>query len=402
MNILYVSYDGVLEPLGQSQVLAYLVKLARAHKIILISFEKTEDWLQVDSREAIRARVTTAGIKWIPLRYHKRPSAIATLFDIVQGFIVGAWVVMRHRVCIVHARSYVPSVMALALKKLFRVKYIFDMRGFWADERVEGGLWPTNGRMYRVAKWFERRFLLNADFVVSLTRAAVDEMRTFPYLLEHMPRFEQITTCADLELFRAASSDPLRCPVDLPFTLGYVGSVGVWYLFDETLRCFQLLRQQLPDARMHIINRGGHDYIRERIAALEIDPENILLEEAGHKQVALSMQQMDAGIFFYKPTYSKKATAPTKLGEFLGCGVPCIGNSGVGDMASILENERVGVAMDNFDEPSMREAIDRLLRLVHTPGVKERCREAAIRHFSLERGVAQYAKIYNDLAGNSQ
>jgi glycosyltransferase involved in cell wall biosynthesis len=292
--------------------------------------------------------------------------------------------------------------MALALKKLFRVKYIFDMRGFWADERVEGGLWPTNGRMYRVAKWFERRFLLNADCVVSLTRAAVDEMRTFPYLLEHMPRFEEITTCADLELFRPASSDPLRCPVDRPFTLGYVGSVGVWYLFDETLRCFQLLRQQRPDARMYIINRGGHDYIRQRIAALEIDPENILLKEAGHKQVALSMQQMDAGIFFYKPTYSKKATAPTKLGEFLGCGVPCLGNSGVGDMASILENERVGVAMDNFDEPSMREAIDRLLRLIHTPGVKERCREAAIRHFSLERGVAQYAKIYNDLAGNSQ
>ncbi len=43
--------------------------------------------------------------------------------------------------------------------------------------------------------------------------------------------------------------------------------MGVWYLFDETLRCFQLLREKLPGARLHIINRGGHDYIRERLGA---------------------------------------------------------------------------------------------------------------------------------------
>ncbi len=114
------------------------------------------------------------------------------------------------------------------------------------------------------------------------------------------------------------------------------------------------------------------------------------------------MRQMDAGIFFIKPVYSKMASAPTKLGEFLGCGVPCLGNSGVGDMASILENEQVGVALNSFDEAAMSEAIDRLVQLIHTPGVKERCRGAAIRHFSLERGVAQYTKIYNDLAGKNQ
>lgn len=398
MSVLYISYDGVLEPLGQSQVLRYLERLAPDHKIVLVSFEKPDDWKHVARREALRNQIQTAGITWIPLRYHKRPSALATAFDIAQGLAVGAWAVMRHRVRVVHARSYVPSVIALVLKKVFQLKYIFDMRGFWADERVDGGLWPAGGRLYRVAKWFERRFLLNADCVVSLTQAAVDEMRTFPYLQGRMPRFELITTCADLELFRPSQDDPSLLPADRPFTLGYVGSVGVWYLFDETLRCFQLLRERLPNARLHIINRGGHDYIKERMAALNIDPATVQVEAADHAGVACAMQQMDAGIFFYKPAYSKKATAPTKLGEFLGCGVSCLGNHGVGDMAAILEKEQVGVALDRFDESAMREAIDRLLQLTQTPGIQARCREVATRYFSLDQGAARYRAIYDGLS----
>lgn len=394
---LYLTYDGILEPLGQSQVLRYLERLAGNHRIVLMSFEKPEDWAERERREELRRHVKDAGIVWIPLRYHKRPSALATAYDVARGTLVGAWAVARHRVRIVHARSYVASVIALPLKRLFGLKYVFDMRGFWADERVDGGLWPAGGRLYRVAKWFERRFLLNADCVVSLTNAAVAEMRTFPYLQGRMPRFEVISTCADLDLFRPAARRDMSDLSQKPFVLGYVGSVGVWYLFDEVLRFFELLRERVPRARLHILNRGGHAYIRDRIRALGIDPRLVAIEAADHSGVARAMQRMDAGIFFYKANYSKLATAPTKLGEFLGCGVPCLGNTGVGDMAKILEGEQVGVALESFTRESMAEGVDRLLRLVQAPDIQTRCRQAGLRHFSLETGVKLYRRVYQQL-----
>ena len=407
-KILYISYDGLLEPLGQSQVLRYQEGLARDYRIILLSFEKKEDWQQVERRDSLTKQIRGAGITWIPLRYHKRPSALATAYDIAQGLIVGIWAVWRHRIRIVHARSYVASVIALALKKMLLMKFIFDMRGFWADERVDGGLWPAGGRLYWVAKWFERCFLLNADYVVSLTQAAVVEMRTFPYLQNKMPLFEVITTCADLELFRHDYVENVDQSAFIPdlhqpqngagvFTLGYVGSVGVWYLFDETLRFFQLLRDRIPQARLHIVNRGGHDFIRERMAALKIDPSNVLIEAVDHANVAHVMRQMDAGVFFIKPVYSKKASAPTKLGEFLGCGVPCLTNVGVGDMEKILECEQVGIALNCFDETAMLKAIDRLLQLRHDPNITRRCRKVALRYFSLEDGIDRYRAIYDHL-----
>ena len=396
-RLLYISYDGILEPLGQSQVLAYLKRLAFDRYIHLISFEKAEDWANINERERIASDIAVAGIVWHPLRYHKRPSALATAWDIACGVVVGLWLVVRYRLRLVHARSYVPSVMALVLKRIAGVKYLFDMRGFWADERVDGGLWPKGSRLFRTAKWFERRFLLAADRVVSLTQAAVDEMLQFPYLQGRMPKFEVITTCADLDLFIPDSSESSTQKDDRPFTLGYVGSVGLWYLFDETLQCFKLLLQAIPDARLHILNRGDHTYIREQLNHHKVDPESVRLEAADHVGVVRAMCQMDAGIFFIKPVYSKMASAPTKLGEFLGCGIPCLSNAGVGDMAAILEGERVGVALEDFSEASMRDAIARLLQLAREPDIQHRCQQVAIGYFSLETGVQRYADIYDEL-----
>lgn len=399
MKILYVSYDGVLEPLGQSQVLRYLERLSDVHDIILVSYEKNNDWSNKEKRKVLELKIIDAGIKWIPLRYHKTPSGLATAFDIIHGLLVCFWITGSYRIQIVHARSYVPSVIALVLKKAFGSKYLFDMRGFWVDERVDGGLWPKGGRMFRVAKWFEKRFLINADRVVSLTSSAVDEMKKFSYLQGSMPKFETITTCTDFDVFKPGDTTSEQERESRPFTMGYVGSVGVWYLFDETLRCFKELQRQVPDARLHILNRGDHDYIRERIAAAGIRSELVLIEIADHVGVAKAMQHMDAGIFIIKPVYSKLASAPTKLGEFLGCGVPCLGNTNVGDMADILVGEQVGVALSSFDDDSIRKAIEQLLRLTKQSDIKNHCRSVAIRHFSLKDGVREYDRIYQELSG---
>lgn len=391
IGILYISYDGMLEPLGQSQVLAYLEKLADGRVVHLLSFEKPEDLTDRQRLSGVQARMDAAGIQWHVRRYHKRPTAIATSWDIGVGTLAGLRLVLRHRLCIVHARSYVAAVMALAIKRLTNVRFVFDMRGFWADERVDGGLWPREGRMYRVAKWFERRFLLRADHVVSLTQAAVREMEQFDYLQGKLPPMTVIPTCADLDRFVPALVKPDG------FVLGYVGSAGTWYLFDAAVACFAALRELQPQARWLIINRGEHDYIRERLAAGGVSMDAVELRSADHAEVPAQMARMHAGVFFIKPVFSKQASAPTKLAEFLGCGIPCLGNAGVGDMADVLEGERVGVALNDFSQASLRHGLERLIALSGQDDIQARCVAAARRHFSLDEGVARYRAIYDSL-----
>ena len=396
--ILYISYDGLLEPLGQSQVLGYLKKLAKKYSVHLISFEKPRAWRDKAVCRQLQNDVKKAGICWYALRYHKNPSAAATAYDIFQGILLATWIVWRHQVEIVHARSYVASVVALFLKKVFGVKFVFDMRGFWADERVDAGSWTRSGRLYRTAKWFERKFLLSADWVVSLSHAGVAEMQKFPYLQGYMPRFEVIPTCADLELFHPRDGETTETD-NGSFTIGWVGAVKGWYLFDEALLFFQALGKRIPKARLWILNRENHSYILDRLSVHGISQELVEIKSVEHGAVADEMARMDVGVFFIMPVFSKRASAPTKLGEFLGCGIPCVGNDGVGDMTQILESENVGVVIRDFDD-DREEAVNAVLSLCADPDVRQRCVRAARKHFSLDDGVAAYDRIYRKLVSN--
>ena len=393
-NVLYLTYDGLLEPLGQSQVLRYLEELAGRHDITLVSFEKKQDWDDWRLREGIADKVKRAGIHWIALRYHKRPSSLATAYDLMIVSLLSCLLVLQRRVAIVHARSYVAAVPALLLKKAFGKKFVFDMRGFWADERVERAGSSQGSAMYRVAKWFERRFFLHADAIVSLTHAGVAVIRQFPYLSGAAPYFEVIPTCTDLELFRLRPR-----PRPNSFVLGYVGSADTAYMFEPVLRCFKTLLGIRADARLLVVTRSSHDYVRALMQDLDIPQDRAEIKAVPHEQVALEMAKMDAAIFFVKPGFSACASVPTKLGELLGCGVPFLGNAGIGDIESILEQEAVGVVLRDFTPEAEQIGVSKLLQLCDDAEIRSRCAAVAGRLFSLQEGVRSYDRIYRAMAG---
>ena len=391
-QVLFVSYDGLMEPLGQSQIHQYLVPLSREHSITLLSFEKSADLGNAERFTRVRAEAAAAGIHWVPLRYHKRPAVLSTAFDLALGLIVGAWLVFRDGVRIVHARSYPPAVIALALKRTLGVRFVFDMRGFWADQRVDCGAWPR-GRLFRVAKWFERKFLVGADIVLSETKAAVEVMKEFDYLKAAAPRWGVVSTCTNLALFRPTGE---RRPG--PFTVGCVGSLGVWYLFDRMLESFKILKELRPDARLLIVNQGAHEFIRERLREGGVPDSCVELKAADFHEVASEYARMDVGLFYLKPCYSLAAVCPTKLGEFLASGVPCLTNDGVGDATEILEGEGAGVVLRSFAPDEQRRALSSLLELAGRPETSARCVEAARRHFDLAVGLETIASAYRSLS----
>ena len=81
-KVLYISYDGVLEPLGQSQVLNYLKILSSEHDIYLLTFEKRTD-LTSNNYQLVFDECKEHGIEWVHLDYHK--SLLGTYVDIIKG-----------------------------------------------------------------------------------------------------------------------------------------------------------------------------------------------------------------------------------------------------------------------------------------------------------------------------
>ena len=68
-EVLYISLDGMMEPLGQSQVLKYLEKLSATFQINLISFEKIHDLENTKLLNEIIKKCAENQISWYRLKY---------------------------------------------------------------------------------------------------------------------------------------------------------------------------------------------------------------------------------------------------------------------------------------------------------------------------------------------
>ena len=124
-KVLYLSYDGMTDPLGQSQVIPYLVGLSkRGCQFVLVSFEKKNNF-QV-RRENTERELAKYSIQWVPLVYHRSPPILSTLFDLYTLKRKVTKLHKEHKFKIVHCRSYITSLIGLSLKRRFGIKFVFE------------------------------------------------------------------------------------------------------------------------------------------------------------------------------------------------------------------------------------------------------------------------------------
>jgi len=401
-SVLYISYTGLMDPLGQSQVLQYVLALGRSgHRMTVLSFEKPDGLRDGKRVAAMRERCEQAGVDWRPRVWHNRPiGTLATLYDLVAGRKQAIRIAREIEADVVHCRSYIASLMGLAVKRATGARFIFDMRGFWPDERVDGRIWSKSSATYRIFKRVERSLFLNADHVISLTKAGISEYEAFDYMKGIPTKSTVIPTCTNLDMFQ---------PQDVPsegFTLGYVGSVGSWYLFDEVAKAVARAFVMRPDARFLVITKGNHDLVRNALGSAGADLDRVEVRGADFYEVSQQIARMDAGIFFIRPAWSKRASCPTRMGEFLACGKPCLANGGVGDVANDLQETGTGLALpplgtENVDLTNLDSALKTLFAMAADPEMRARCRIVAEERFSLASGVTAYSGIYEELAGRS-
>jgi glycosyltransferase involved in cell wall biosynthesis len=271
-NVLYLSYDGLTDPLGQSQILPYLVGLSKyGYRIVIISAEKKENYVQRSA--LIEQIIQDHHLVWEPVFYTKKPPVVSTLWDIYHIKQKSFDLHKIHHFRIVHCRSYITALIGLSLKRKKGIRFIFDMRGFWADERVEGGLWNLDNQLYRrVYQYFKRKekeFLREADYTVSLTHGAREIIHSWPSL-QSVP-IQVIPCCVDTDLFDTKPQLSQSLPSEKQqFTLSYLGSLGTWYMLDEMLHFFKRLLLKKPDALFLFITPDDPQLILQKAASISI------------------------------------------------------------------------------------------------------------------------------------
>ena len=388
---LYLTRNGLLEPLGQSQVMAYLRGLSRDHAITLITYEKPEDL--ADTAAMLRARTDCAahGIRWLPQRFRQHPKKIAPALSMLRMIWLVRREVRREGIRLIHARSYIPAAVALVVSRMTGVPFLFDMRALWPEELITAGRLRRGSLIHSAIAGAERACLVKSAGVISLTHAAVKHLKSvYPRELANQ-RLVVIPTCADLDRFSPKAETRTG-----PTVYGCIGTVlSGWFRTDWLANWMRVASARDPDARFEIVTRDDAQRVRA-----ELDPTNdmagrLSIGPRPSEDMPDAVRGHDLSVMFYAGgEISELGRSPTRMAEVLGCGLPVVANEGVGDVAGIIRRNNVGVIVEGASVQQMETAFDALQTLMQDPDLSKRCRATAEAVFSLEAGTEAYREIY--------
>ncbi|MEP7163360.1 MAG: glycosyltransferase [Ferruginibacter sp.] len=409
-NVLFISYDGMTDPLGQSQVIPYLSALTRfGYRFTILSCDKPD--MFNENKTYVEKLIAGYPIEWVSIPYHKNPPVLSSIFDYRMLKQKAKQLHQKNNFDMVHTRPGLPTLVALWMKKKYGTSFLNDVRGFWADERVDGGMWnlknPVFKAVYSFFKKHEFECLEKADHVTCLTYAAQTEIHSWKDIKGQPLPIEVIPCSVDLELFNPQNVDPVIKAQfskelniqDTDMIFSYLGSIGGWYLTDEMMQLCKKLSGKFPSAKFLFISPHRHEVITNAAEKHGLHAGKIITRQAKRHEVPVLLSFSSYSIFFIKPCYSKISSSPTKHGEIMAMGIPVITNSGVGDVAEIVKKYNAGFILDDFSEGTLNGVVDKIAEGKSFD--RENIRNGAKDFYALDNAVKTYRKVYEKIFENN-
>jgi glycosyltransferase involved in cell wall biosynthesis len=400
MHVVYLSHTGMTEPLGRSQVLSYVRGLARkGWTFDIVAFEPAS--APLEEIQTLTGQLGAEGIRYSWIR-RSASHSLLTKFAEAGGAMGRALLrAARNRPVIVHARSYLPAAVAQATARLVPgSRFIFDCRGLLADEYVDAGHWSRTSTLYRGVKRVERGLFRGADGVVSLTHRARDWLAS-QGMLGPKSHVKVIPCCVDMDHFRFHAEGRDRYRRELRagehYVLAYSGTLGSWYNEEQMANLFAAIRKRTP-ARFAVFSRSNGDKLREHCRRAGVADEDVFVLPVHPSEMPAALSAADGAVAFYRDSFSKIATSPTKIPEYLAVGLPVALNPEVGDLQRLVSRPPI-VSAGGLSPDDAASMADRLLALRGRPDLAQTARALADEEFGLATvGVARYAELYEQIS----
>jgi glycosyltransferase involved in cell wall biosynthesis len=398
-RVLYITLDGALEPLGQTQVVPYVIRLAdHGYQYSLISFEREHD-ADPQAVAALQERLSRSCVQWTPLPY--RPGGVRNVLANCRAmFIAARQIVADNNIELIHARAFVPAAIALLLKLTRGVPYVFDMRAYWVDERAVEKQWFTNRFAYAIGKWLERQLVRNAAGVITLTKLQADDLRRTRLADFASVPLAVIPTCTDFERFGecaqvSALPPELTARLEGKLVVGMIGSVNASYYPAESARLFRKIAEKNPGA--HLLGLTRQKESLEPILLQEgLQQSQYTIATAQHSEMASWMRRMNWAFLLLVDNFAKRGSMPTKMAELFASGVRTIA---FGCNAEFREwaAKNGSVVLSSLDDSEL----DRAATLIANSGIDRNTRlpvsSEAREHFDLSNGVQRYERLLNQV-----
>jgi glycosyltransferase involved in cell wall biosynthesis len=287
-----------------------------------------------------------------------------------------------------------PGVAAACLLRRLRgVPYVYLIHDLFPDIAISTGAIGADGRVAKVSRAFQRRWLNRAAQVVVIGRCMRSHIvQTYGVPLE---RVKVIPNWADAEAIRPGPRDnAFRRENGLGgFVALYAGNLGLYQDLDTMLDAAKMLMSAGCNATLVLAGNGAREeHIRERVRTEGLSNVRVLaLIPADRYPMAVAAA--DVCIVTLHPK-SFGLGVPSKFYGLLAAGRPVIAMVPEGsEVAKVVEEEMCGIRVDPGDAEGLANAI---ARLQSCPAEAEemggRGRSALERRFTLDAAASEYVR----------
>lgn len=380
--VVVVCGHGIMDPLVSTLMLDYVFRLqaeGAGYRILLV----TEEPGRVGVPDELLERLRSSGITWFPMSYEIGGRQFAQrAWNVLRLIEKSFWFVRGGRTKIVvgflsMAGSYASVLRSLGFHRFVLVNYEPHSRYM-----VETGVWREGSAKARVARYFERRQLLNADVVVAPATATVDLVQQSGSKARIL--LQGVTVDVEKNRRRPAEGDRIRQELGLvgKTVLVYAGKFnGLYYSEADYVRFMSASCAQDPRIHHMVITFPEHAEILTHLGiAAGLEGRFTVKGPVGPEELPSLLSAADLGVVAVPPTPSQRFRSPVKSALYWAAGLPIVIAQGVADDWWIAKERKVGIVVKDLADLDAAAFSAETFQLVGTGAgqAQQRCVQAAL------------------------
>lgn len=402
-NTLVFIYNSFNDPLFQNLVLTYLKSLSKHNvgEFHIITFEQSQYEIDASERQNIGLELKAYNMVWHPMDFHTgKFLLLKKAYDFIRAFFLVMLIRIKYKTKVIFAFANVSAAFSIVFAKVFKMKMIVYSYEPHCDFLAELGYWSKSGLKFKILNRLEQLAGKSADYIMTGTKYMVERLVN----AGAKGKIYRAPTAVDDEdfFFRAEGRNQVRTFLgvsdDTPVFL-YMGKFGGLYYEKEVFHLFGFIKKYFPNAFFLVVSGNDHTWINECFAEATIPDESYCVTgRLPFVDVKSYISAAEIGLSAVPPSDSQKFRSPTKVAEYLLCGIPYITCEGVSEDDIWALKENVGAVVKDFNQLDGQfiQQVSKLLN-ENKDEQRNRCRNVGKAYRSKKRIDDLLLEVYREI-----
>ena len=280
------------------------------------------------------------------------------------------------------------------LARAKRVPFVFEVRDLWPESLIAVGMGRPDSILHRVLAKLAGFLYAKSDHIVVVTPAFKD------HLIRHWcvppEKISIVENGVETDLFRPGPPDEqLRRELGLEgkFVVSYIGTMGMAHGLETLIESAAGLQQSAPQVMFLLVGEGAE---KDRIIALaksRVLTNMHFVDQQVREKIPDYIRLSNACLVLLRKTELFKTVIPTKMLEFMSCGVAVILVVD-GQARQVVEEAQAGL----FVEPGVPKVLaEAVIQLANDAELRQSLgangRQYIVQHFSRQQKAELYTAV---------